>query len=228
MTKKTPATASVHVNLGDAPKSGLAVKVALVGLVVGFIMGAWLMNSWRSFNVSEAYEQRIEVLQDRQLAMEDSLAAAADSIEVAEARFQVTRAESDQLTLDLVAITAKADSARRVADELHAIADTTTAGLLVEVGVLRDALDTRETQCSTCSENADKLERGVQELLAIDTVKDRQIFTLNSITVDLQEALDLAQSELNRAGGRWGGWSAFGGPPVAIVGLAALALVLSW
>ena len=224
MTAEASGTPNVHVNLGG---SGPSFSLALVALLVGSVLGAWLMYSWASFNVSAAYEERIEVLEVRQAARTDSLTIIVGLLEVADARFRLERAESDQLARDLESATAEAEAARQVADDLYAIADTTTAGLTAEVDALRHALIMSEVQCAVCDESVEGLERGIQELLAIDAVKDRQIFTLNAITVDLQEAVDLAQSELDRAGGSFGGWSAFGGPPVAIVGLAALVLLLS-
>ena len=228
-TESPPVPSNVNINLGGGSSTtGPALRMALVGLLVGSPLGAWLMHSWLSFNVSEAYEQRIEVLQVRQAARTDSLSVVIDSLEAADARFRRVRAESDQLARDLEIATAEAEAARRLADDLHVAADTTTAGLMAEIGALREALVLREVQCAICDERVNRLERGTQELLAIGAVKDRQIFFLNAINVDLQEQVDFAQAELNRAGGSWGGWSAFGGPSTALVGLAALVLLFAW
>ena len=229
MTKtRSSGATDINVNLGDSGYAGPVIRVALVGLLVGFLLGAWLMNRWRSFNVSGAYEERVEVLEDRHAAREDSLRIVRASIESSNSRVEVALRESDRLARDLDNATADAADARLYVDQLHAAGDTTIATLLEENSALRQALVSVEHQCSVCAQQVDVLRRGISEILEANAALASEVLLLRSQNIDLGERWSLAQSELDRAGGRWGGWSAFGGPPVAIVGLAALVLLVSW
>ena len=216
---------NINVNLGEGIDAGLVFKIALVSLVVGALLGAWATHKWRTFQISEAYESRIGVLETRHALRADSLEIVKASIAVAHARFEEISKESVRLAVDLESATLEADDARSYVDSLHAASDTTTSSLLEEIGGLRQALVTREIQCAICDQRVDTLEASIKELLAIDTVKDRQIFFLNAINSDLQEKFDLAQLELDRAAGSIG-WKPLGLVSAGTAFLLVLTLVV--
>ena len=201
MSTSQQSPGNINVNLGDGIDAGLVIKIALGGLVIGALLGAWASHKWRTFQISEAYESRIGVLETRHGLRADSLEIVKGLIVMANARFEEISKESVRLAVDLESATLEANNARHHVDSLLAVSDTTTSSLLENVDALQQALVLREIQCAICDQMVDTLEAGAKELLAIDTVKDQQIFFLNAINVDLQEKFDLAQSELDRAAG---------------------------
>ena len=172
----------------------------IFGLLTGIVAGIGIAVSVLHFEPSDEYREAMEGLRVVHEARADTLETIREAIRVADDSVAALLEEAAQDDRDIATARASADAHRRRADSLHAANEGSDdpEALRMEIDTLRAALDDRERECLLCEDAILQRDVTIATLQSDIMLRDDEIRVLEADNADLEDALDVARSEISR------------------------------
>ena len=203
----------VHLNVEGDGFSGAALGWGIaLSLVVGLLGGVWAARAIWGYEPSPEYVEQTVALEAQLEASEDSLRDArravvvadravaeaesatldaVDDLEEARVEAALARQRADAAAARAVGARASGASAEEVAEAEAEAADTAA-----------EAEDAERAECAACGRTVSRQAATISELHGAVASRARRILFLEDRMEGLQDALTLAQAEVDRATGR--------------------------
>jgi len=201
------------VTEGDGVAEGVVAKVAIFSLVAGLVVGAVATYAATRFIPSREYVETMA-------ALEDTRAAHAVEIAEAEARIWAADRAAEQWRERARDAVAAWESAAANSDSLRAL--VAQIPKLSIPAVVLSYMEARETECVACGLAVRKHELTIAALTEGQIARDTALDALRRDLWATEDALSVAQREVDRAAGKIGTWKMVAGG----VGLLALGAIV--